>query len=586
MSEYPTTRATASRHRPLRRLALLPLALATIVLGACDRASARDSQVAAAGWKPNSSGSVLDLPMDQVQQAIRTRVEADDRPADVSERRWKRVRALYQAYGDAPLWIEEHGFSDRARALTAAVREAPRDGLRLSAYPLAELRTKLAAVAEADHPTAGQLADAELLLSATYVALAEDLLVGQIDPHSVAQSWHIDPQQVDVDSAVSRALRAPRFDQALAGLRPADSSYDVLRRELAHYRQLDAAGGWGKVPDGATIRPGERAPVERLRALAARLQREGYQVDSTAVADSAGARRAVYGDGLAGAVGEYQAHHSIAVDSVLGPETVESLNLSARYRAGQIAANMERLRWLPQDLGSRYVFVNVPAFHLDAYENGKPALSMKVIVGAEYNDRATPAFSDSMSKVVFRPYWNVPEDLAKKEIYPKAEADPGYMERERLEVVTDHGYTYVRQKPGGDNSLGLVKFLFPNDFAIYLHDTPAKSLFDQDVRAASHGCIRIEKPAQFAQWVLGWDAARVQQAMHDGPDDNTVMLDRKLPVYIVYFTAYGEDGSLRFGNDLYDRDSELVAKLTERGGADAQATQTAEAVAALVKREG
>ena len=579
-----TIHRTAAGASGLRRLALLPLAVAALALGACDRASARDSNVAAAGWQPNRSGSVLDLPIDQVQQAIRTRVAADERPPEIGERRWKRVRALYQAYDDAPLWIEEDGFSDRARALTTAITQVPRDGLRLTAYPLSRLRTALAAVTETDHPNAEQLANAELLLSATYIALAEDLLVGQIDPRTVAQSWHIDPQQVDVDSAVSRALRAPRFDRALAGLRPADSSYDVLRRELAHYRELEEAGGWRTVPKGETLRPGDRAPRARLQALAARLQREGYPADSTAARDTTGASRTVYSGALAGAVGEYQARHSIAVDSVLGPETVESLNLSAGYRAGQIAANLERFRWLPHDLGSRYVFVNVPAFHLDAYENGKPALSMKVIVGAEYNDRATPAFSDSMSQVVFRPYWNVPKELAEKEIYPKADADPGYMERERLEVVTDHGYTYVRQKPGGDNSLGLVKFLFPNDFAIYLHDTPAKSLFDQDVRAASHGCIRIEKPAQFAQWVLGWDAARVQQAMHDGPDDHTVMLDRKLPVYIVYFTAYGDAGSLRFGNDLYDRDSELVAKLAQRDGPDETARQAAEAVAKLVQR--
>src|SRR5690606_26695136 len=163
------------------------------------------------------------------------------------------------------------------------------------------------------------------------------------------------------------------------------------------------------------------------------------------------------------------------------------------YRAGQIAANMERFRWLPRSLGSRFVLVNVPAFRVQAFENGRVALEMKVVVGEEYDDKATPTFSDSMATVVFRPYWNVPDGIAEKEIYPKEEADPGYMERRNFETYTEGGKTHLRQKPGGDNSLGLVKFLFPNEFAIYLHDTPDSSTFARDVRAASHGCIRDRK---------------------------------------------------------------------------------------------
>jgi len=373
----------------------------------------------------------------------------------------------------------------------------------------------------------------------------------------VAQGWHIDPRQVDIDSAVARTLRSDSFDQALDSLRPQETGYELLRRELARYRELAEAGGWPTTPDGPTLHPGDSAPPQRIEPLRRRLAIEGY------LSEEEGNAEGGYDATLAGAVADFQRHHGIEADSVAGSQTIAALNLPASYRAGQIAANMERLRWLPGTLGTRYILVNVPAFGAIAYQDGEEALTMKVVVGAEYNDRATPAFSDSMSTVVFRPYWNVPQKIAREEIYPKAAADPEYMERSRYEVVTENGTSRVRQKPGGSNSLGLVKFLFPNDFAIYLHDTPESSLFQRDVRAASHGCIRLEHPALLAQWVLGWDAERVRHAMHDGPDDQEVKVQPKIPVYIVYFTAYERDGTLWFGNDLYGRDRALVERMME-----------------------
>lgn len=183
---------------------------------------------------------------------------------------------------------------------------------------------------------------------------------------------------------------------------------------------------------------------------------------------------------------------------------------------------------------------------------------MKVIVGQEYEGRITPVFSDSMEYVVFRPYWNVTPDISEKELFPKFASNPGYMEANDYEFWSENGQRRIRQKPGDKNSLGLVKFIFPNDFNIYLHDTPQDNLFEKDVRAFSHGCIRLEKPNQLAQWVLGWDAAKVEQQMRQGPDDRRVNLPKKLPVYITYGTAYIRDGQLWFGNDLYDRDDRLV----------------------------
>jgi murein L,D-transpeptidase YcbB/YkuD len=171
--------------------------------------------------------------------------------------------------------------------------------------------------------------------------------------------------------------------------------------------------------------------------------------------------------------------------------------------------------------------------------------------------RATPVFSDSMEFVVFRPYWNVTDAIAAKEIFPAIERDPEYLARNNFEIYSDHGTRRVRQKPGGANALGMVKFMFPNDFNIYLHDTPAKALFEQADRAASHGCIRLEKPDKMAEWVLGWDSATVRGAMDAGADNRTVNLPKKIPVYIVYFTAYARDGELYFADDLYGRDEVL-----------------------------
>jgi murein L,D-transpeptidase YcbB/YkuD len=165
--------------------------------------------------------------------------------------------------------------------------------------------------------------------------------------------------------------------------------------------------------------------------------------------------------------------------------------------------------------------------------------------------------------VVFRPYWNITPDIQAKEIGPKVAADPSYLDRENMEFYTDGGARRIRQKPGGKNSLGLVKFLFPNNFNIYLHDTPAKSLFALTDRAKSHGCIRLEKPAELAQWVLGWDAGRVDAAMNGGADNHPVGVKPKIPVYIVYFTSYIRDGQLYWGGDLYNRDDRLEQKVAD-----------------------
>jgi murein L,D-transpeptidase YcbB/YkuD len=541
---------------------MVVVAVAMVGAAGCKgKSTTHESSGEVVNWSPPNPATIAGVPGEAVRSAMAQRLQGSA-PQGLDEDSWRHVRGLYDAYGGAPLWLDGDGI-DRARleGLTKALAAADSDALSLDGYPTDELARAIATVRRTSTPTAEQLAAADVLMTTTYAALGEDLLTGQVSPRKFSQSWYIDPKEEAVDSSLARSLRDARVERAMARMRPQDPGYDALRRELARYRDLAARGEWPQVPKGRAVSPGETATATRLNALAARLRAEGMldrDVALTPVTDSTGVQGVVYSRELAGPVATFQARHGIGVDSVLGPETVSSLNRPVSFRLGQIAANLERFRWLPRTLGSRYVLVNVPAFRLQAFDDGKPVLEMKVIVGAEYQDRATPVFSDSMQYVIFRPYWNVPDSIAYKEIFPKAEQDPGYLERNDYEIVTVDGQRRVRQKPGDKNSLGLIKFMFPNDFAIYLHDTPEGELFRKDVRAFSHGCIRLEQPDRLAQFVLGWPADSVRAQMEHGPDDHRVNLTRRIPVFIVYFTTYVTADGLYFGNDLYSRDEPLV----------------------------
>jgi L,D-transpeptidase YcbB len=547
-------------------------ALLLLALPACDRKrdpgnSSRRHRPSAT-YDPRSVTTVLGVEAAAVTEAIRLRTDSTAIPTGVSRPRWERVRRLYAMYADAPLWMSRRGVESRADALVAALDSSGSHGLVPSAYYADSVRTAVHGLHGARDATAAQLADADVLLTVAYVAYGSDLLSGRVSPRALSQAWHIGVRESDVDSLLGQTLRTDVMAEGLTALEPQDADYDVLRRELARYRAYAAGGGWRAVPGGALVKPGQRASVKRLDALALRLAAEGLMesAPSRSVADT------VYDATLATAVAHFQASHGIEPDSILGPGTVAALNVSAEYRAQQIAANLERLRWLPRLLGPRYVFVNVAAFHLDAFDDGERTLDMNVVVGAEYNNRSTPVFSDTMTTVVFRPYWLVTDSIAAQELWPKQQADPSYFETNNYETYRDGGQTRIRQKPGDRNALGLVKFLFPNDFAIYLHDTPDKALFARANRAASHGCIRVEKPAELAEWVLGWPADRVSAAMHDTTDNQSVPVPRPVPVYIVYLTAYAHDGRLFFGNDVYDRDDPLVKALFGKPSVDPVAT--------------
>jgi murein L,D-transpeptidase YcbB/YkuD len=560
----PMARRTGRARRASR--ALLGLgAVAAIFLFIGDTCVGKQQR---AKYVPGEADNVLSVEMAAMKPAIVARIDVGDRPEWVTKDRWERVTALYKSYGNAPLWLEEGGAKARAAALLNAIRTAPEHGLDTTGYPLEALQRVVNERSLTDTASAKTIADADVLLTAAYVGYASDMLIGQVDPKKVSQSWYTGSGVKERDSSVVRALEELDMKAALDSMAPQDPEYVGLKHALARYREIIAAGGFPPISDGMP-------EADLLAAVHARHVPEMADAskDSSDLSDvhvathdqaaaAASAKRAARSP-LAAELVRFQIHHGLPATGRLDKQTVVALNIPAESRAEQIRANMERHRWLPRTLGSRYIYVNVPSFRLDAYDSGQKQLSMRVVVGAEYEGRTTPTFSDSMEVAVFRPYWNVTPDIQRDEIGPKEAANPGWLESQNMEYWKDGGDTRIRQRPGDKNSLGLVKFLFPNSFNIYLHDTPAKSLFALDARAASHGCIRLEKPDQLAQWVLGWDAGQVEAAMH-GADNRTVRLPKKIPVYIVYFTAYVRDGELMFADDVYGRDDALRQQIAAR----------------------
>ena len=560
--------------RDMQRFVLAGV-LALAVLPGCKAVSKR------LRYSPRSVTKVLAVPTESLQPAIAANIGKEERPKWVTPDRWKRVRGLYATFDNAPLWLEEGGIKDRANALLEAIRMAPDHALDTTAYPVSEITALVNAKRLTDSASAKTLADADVMLTSAYVAYASDMLVGQIDPATVSQAWHIPAMPKELDSAIVRGIEGTDMKQALAEMAPQGDGYAELKDAYARYRKIAASGGWPAISSssgpalvaavaarvdpelmrGDSSAAGARA-VDSVATPAPVAAPEGKKGGKTATPAAAAA-----GAGLSKILAQYQEHHGLDRTGRLDKATLAELNVPAAERVKQIAANLERHRWLPRSLGSRYVYVNVPAFRLDAYDSGQKTLSMKVVVGKEYEGRVTPVFSDSMETVAFRPYWNITPDIQAKEVGPKVAADPGYLARENMEYYTDGGARRIRQKPGGKNALGLVKFLFPNSFNIYLHDTPAKALFQQTARAESHGCIRLEKPAELAQWVLGWDAARVDAMMNGSEDNKQIKVTPKLPVYIVYFTSYIRDGQLFFGDDIYKRDDKLEEQVAAKGAA-------------------
>lgn len=331
--------------------------------------------------------------------------------------------------------------------------------------------------------------------------------------------------------------------------------YGLLKEQLGKYIQIVKAGGWQPIPSGTkTLRKGTSNPA--VAVVKKRLQITG---------DLPGADTSyAFNDSLETAVRHFQARHGLKDDGIITTAVIKELNVPAEARLQQLLMNMGRMRWLPPDPAGNLIVVNIPEFMLHVYEGKNKAFDMVVVVGKQGTN--TTSFTGDLNQIVFSPYWNLPSSIVKNEVLPAMERNPNYLASQNMEIVSDKGdLPTIRQKPGPGNALGKVKFLFPNSFDIYFHDTPSKSLFERTKRAFSHGCIRLAEPEKMATYLLRnqpeWTPDRINAAMNAG-EEKYVKLKDPVPVVITYYTAWVDDaGRLNFREDIYGHDKRLASKM-------------------------
>jgi murein L,D-transpeptidase YcbB/YkuD len=489
---------------------------------------------------------------------------------------------FYELRSFRPAWSSEGTPTAPARILSALLSDAASEGLRPDDYHTARLSAILETLDAAASPaTPSLLVDLDLLLTDAFLVYASHLLAGRVDPETFDREWVARRRARDIRSVLDSALETGRVQEALDQLRPQATAYRRLRDVLARYRWMADAGGWRPVPGGPALRKDNSG--ERVGRLSDRLKATG-DLDPAREEN-----RESFDDVLEQAVKTFQLRHGLDDDGVVGPSTLAALNVPVEQRIEQIELNLERWRWLPQSLGERHLLVNIPEFMLHVFEGETTVLDMRVVIGREA--RRTPVFSDAVRYIVLNPFWEIPNSIATRDILPLARKDPGYLERQRIRLLTGWGeghrevepasvnwrsvssarFPYrLRQDPGPQNALGRIKFMFPNKFNVYLHDTNARELFDEPERGFSSGCIRVERPVDLAEYLLKdskeWTRETILAALETARD-RPVYLPSPVPVHILYWTAWtGEDGSVRFRRDLYGRDERLREALRAFAG--------------------
>ena len=497
------------------------------------------------------------------------------------------VKTFYDDRNWELAWTRDGKPTAAASGLIEAFRAAEAKGLRPADYDDGRWQQRVDRLRTKD---ADAIAQFDVTMTVDVMRFVSDLRIGRVNPSHF--NFAIDTQQkkYNLPEFVSdQAVDSTDVAKLISGVEPESDEYRATEQALAQYLKLDqqqrAAGAVTELPTVTkALNMGEHYPA--AGALRTRLALEG-NVESGG--SDAGDGATVFDQALSDGVKSYQQRHGLLDDGKLTAATIKSLNVPMTTRVQQLESSLERWRWLPDPYLKARLMVNLPEFVLRGYTPDHTRdFTMRVVVGKVVGEHRTPVFTHMMKYLIFRPYWNVPVDIAKKELVPHMQARPGYLEAKNYEVINnkgqvqadyttervEHGGLLVREKPGPTNSLGLVKFMFPNQYDIYLHSTPQTSLFSRSRRDFSHGCVRVQKPEDLAVWVLNgqtdkegepWDLEKVNEAMQNGDDNKQVNLKTQLPIVIFYLTAHvGDDGKVDFFDDIYGYDDEMQ-KVLDKG---------------------
>ena len=478
-------------------------------------------------------------------------------------------------------WADGHKPTSQARELIQLFKASAAKGLDPEDYDASSWDARVAHLSAASDV---ELAQYDLAMTVSTMRYISNLHIGRINPSHFAFGVNVDTKKYDLPQFLSeQVVGAGNVAQALASIEPNTEQYHHTLEALAKYQAMAAKEkiqNWQPLPAPAkAITPG--SPYAAVDGLRQRLQLVGDLADSAPAATPG-----KYDATTADAVKHFQLRHGLPNDGKLTPQTVAALNVPLDVRVHQLEDSLERWRWLSDQYLHAPILVNLPEFALRTFnEDHSVDFMMKVVVGDSLKeDHKTPVLTEMMKYVVMRPYWNVTPTIIKQEIVPHVEKDQGYLSEKNFEVVDhagkvvtnwtieglEHGGLMVREKPGPKNSLGLIKFMFPNKYNIYLHSTPAPQLFDRTKRDFSHGCIRVQDPEKLADWILrnnpDWDPDKIHDAMENGPDNHIVPLKTPLPIVIFYATALvvgqgPEQGQVHFFDDIYGYDKELEAVL-------------------------
>jgi len=491
------------------------------------------------------------------------------------------LQKFYEPAAYAPAWVQGSQPASQVLPLIQVFKDAWKKGLDPEDYDASLWEERIRTLRGS--PSGPTVARFDVALTVCTMRYVSDLHIGRINPQHFKFGLSVEQKKYDLAELLrQRIMTASNIEAALDQVESPLGGYRRSEQALARYIELARNDDGEKLPDVTKpIAPGQPyAGVPRLTRL---LRLVGdLPADAALPSDSQ-----TYGGALVDAVKRFQRRHGLDDDGRLGSGTIKQMNVPLQDRVRQLQLTLERWRWLPSEFSAPPIIVNIPDFRLRVLdENNKVTMDMPVVVGKAMRTQ-TPVFTRDMTYVVLRPYWNVPPSILRSEIIPAIQRDRGYIARKNFEVATYDGKVVtsgevsdevlaqlrsgklmVRQKPGSANALGLVKLMFPNEYNVYLHSTPSQELFSRTRRDFSHGCIRVEKPAELAAWALrnnpGWTLERVQQAMQSGKDDATVSLTKKIPVFIVYGTALAyENGEVHFSDDIYGHDAQLAAALAK-----------------------